>query len=163
MLLIVHFTEKIVIKIEIMSYKGSIRIGIKKDVSYYFPSDAAKSENTPEGVIMYSVLASDGNMTVKFRMNPVSNFAVYWSIGGLVLANINVGNNTEGEHAQTTYFISNVTKEQLGNYTVRVINWAITSEPNEVTFNVILKLPGKKSKAIFLCPYNLIFVMFPYV
>ena len=94
---------------------------------------------------VYSVLASDANMTVKFRINPVSNYAVYWSISGLVLPNINVGNNVQGEHVQTTYFISNVTKEQLGNYTLRVINWAITSEPNEVTFNVILKLPGKKS------------------
>ena len=103
---------------------------------------------------VYSVLESNVNLTVKFRMNPVSNYAIHWWMGGSELPNTNVGYAVKKEYVETTYFISNMTQEQLGNYTVHVINWAITGEHNKVTFNVILKLPGKKSKAVFLSPYS---------
>ena len=109
-------------------------------------SDAAKSENTPEDMTVYTSLESPINLTVKFCLNPVDNYDVYWSMGGLELQDANVRNTAKEEHIQTTYFISNVTNKHLGKYRVQVINWAIDSEHNDVIFNVTLKLRGKDSK-----------------
>ena len=92
---------------------------------------------------VYTALGSDAVLTVKFQMNPVSNFTVYWSLGGEGIKNSNVKDTVNEEHVETTYFIRKVTNQHLGNYTVHVTNWAIASEHNEVTFNVILKLRGK--------------------
>ena len=91
-------------------------------------------------------MESDAILTVKFHMNPVSNFTVYWSMGGLWLQNTHVKNTVTEEHIETTYFIRKVTNQHLGNYTVHVINCAIASEHNEAAFNVILKLKDKKGK-----------------
>ena len=114
-------------------------------ISFVFPvSDSAKLKNKPKDMTVYTSLESAVNLTVKFCMNPVSHYDIYWSKGGFVLQDTNVRNTEEGEHIQTTYCISNVTKIHLGNYTVQVINWAIESEPKEVKFNVTLKLRGKE-------------------
>ena len=115
-------------------------------------SDVAKSENRPEDMTVYVDLESTAILNAKFRMNPVSNYTVYWFMGNSELQDTNIINTAKGEHVQTTYAITNVTKEQLGNYTAHVINQAITTEHNEVTLNVLLALRGKKSKAVsFLC------------
>ena len=113
------------------------------NISLFSFSDSAKSDNKPEDMTVYTVLESAVNLTVKFCMNPVSNYDIYWTKGGLVLQDTNVRNTEKEKHIQTTYFISNVTDNQLGNYRVQVINWAIKNEPNEVIFNVTLKLRGK--------------------
>ena len=95
----------------------------------------------------YAELESPVVLAVEFHMNPVNNYTVYWSMGGLQLEHGDVRNNVKGKQVETTYFIANVTKGQVGNYSVRVINLAIASGHNEVTFIVILKLRGKKSNA----------------
>ena len=95
---------------------------------------------------MYTVLESAVTLLVKFHMNPVSNYTVYWSKEDLTPQDINIRDVTDGEYIQTTYFIRKVTTKHLGNYTVQVINWAIESEHKEATFNVILKLKGEKGK-----------------
>ena len=97
---------------------------------------------------VFSALGSDAILTVKFHINPVSNFTVFWSIGGIGVKNSNVKDTVNEGHIETTYFIRKVTNKQLGNYTVQVINWAIASEHNEVTFNVILEFRGTKRKVI---------------
>ena len=94
-------------------------------------------------MIVYTSLGSAVNLTVKFHIHPVNNYDVYWSLGGSVLQN-NVRDRVIMEHVKTTYFISNVTDEQLGSYGVRVINWACGNESNEVTFKVILKSRGEE-------------------
>ena len=114
----------------------------KTSLIYHLISDKAKSENTPEEKTIYAILESTANLAVKFRMNPVSNCTVHWSMGDSVLQDTNIRNTVKGEHVQTTYSISNVTQEYLGKYTVRVINWAITGGNNEATFNIILALTG---------------------
>ena len=111
-------------------------------------SDAAKSENSAEDMVVYTVLESAANVTVKFHMNPVSNFTVHWSMGSSVLHDSNIKHTVTGNHVQTTYFISYVTNTQLGNYIVRVINFAIKNKPNEAIFKVKLKQRGKE---ICLC------------
>ena len=112
-------------------------------------SDAAKLENTAEDNTVYTCLECAVNLTVKFHINPVNSYRSCWSMGSSNdLQDSNVNNTVKGNHVKTTYFIPNVTKKQLGNYTVRVINSAITSEHNEAIFNVLLKLKGKKSKAM---------------
>ena len=83
-------------------------------------------------------------------MNPVSNYTVSWSKGDSEGQDSDISNSEKGEHVQTTYSILNVTKSQLGNYTVRVINQAIKSEPNEATFTVVLELGGKNNKVIYV-------------
>ena len=109
-------------------------------------SDPAKSNNTHD-LIVYSALESAVVLTVKFHMNPVNNYTAFWSMDGLELEHANVRDKVKGQQVQTTYFISDLTEEQLGNYTVQVINWDITSKQKEATFNVILKLSGKSSSA----------------
>ena len=104
-------------------------------------SDAAKVENTKD-LIVHAALGSDAILTVKFQMNPVSNYTIHWSMDELMLPNTNVKNTYNGEHVQTSYIISGVTKEHLGNYTVQIINWAIATEDNEVSFNLELKMGG---------------------
>ena len=100
---------------------------------------------------VYTALYSAANLSVKFHMNPVSNYTVHWSMGSSISLNdSNVNNTVRGNNVKTTYFISNVTKKHLGNYTVGVINSAITSEHNESIFEVTLKLLGKKSN-VMLC------------
>ena len=111
-----------------------------------FISDTAKSDNTAEDMIVYTSLKTATNLSVKFHMNPVSNYTVLWSFGSSdLLQNTNVRDTVEGHQVKTNYFISNVTKKELGSYIVRVINKAITSE-KEVTFYVMLKLRGEKTK-----------------
>ena len=146
---------------EIRCYKSSVRITIKEHIcSDIFSSDAAKSENKREDMTVYSVLESNASLTVKFRINPVSNYSVYWSMDGPVLQDTHVVDIVKEEYVQTTCYILNVTQDQLGNYNVRVINWAISGEQNIVTFNVKLKLPGKKINTLFLYSYN---QMLPYL
>ena len=100
---------------------------------------------------VYTALESAAYLTVKFNMNPVSNYTVHWSMGSSdSLQNINVMDAVIGNQVKSTYFVSNVTKKELGNYTVRVINSAIASEYREVAFYVMLKLEGKKSKDFML-------------
>ena len=112
-------------------------------------SDAAKSANTAEDMTVYTSLESAANLTMKFHMNPVSNYTVDWSMDSSnTFQDINVRNTVKDNQVKTTYFVSNVTKNQLGNYTVRVINSAIASEHNEAIFSVILKLKGKKSNNV---------------
>ena len=110
-------------------------------------TDIAKSENTND-LTVYTSLESTAMLTVKFEMNPVNNYSVQWSMGDLLLQNIHVKDIIDGEQIQASCVISDVTNKQLGNYTVKVINWAIENEENEVTFNVILKLENKKSKSM---------------
>ena len=109
----------------------------------WFISDAAKLEN-PQDLTVYTALESAAILTVKFHMNPVTNYTVYWYKGGSSLDDTNIRDKVKGKHIQTSYFVTYVKNKHLGNYTVQVINWAIASEHNEVTFNVILKLRGKK-------------------
>ena len=111
-----------------------------------FISDPAKSNN-PHDLTVYSALKSAVVLTVKFHMNPVNNYTAFWSINGLELDHANVRDIVKGQQVQTTYFIPDLTEEQLGNYTVQVINWDIASKQNEATFNVILKWSGKSSSA----------------
>ena len=93
-----------------------------------------------------AVLEASADLIVKFRINPVSNYKVSWFIGDSEVQDTDISNTETGEHVQTTYSISNVTKPQLGNYTVRVINQAIIGEPNEATFIVVLQLRGERNK-----------------
>ena len=95
---------------------------------------------------MYTDLGSAANLTVKFQMNPVSKYTVSWFMGDSVLKYTNVRNPGGSVHVQIAYFVSYVTKKRLGNYTVEVINLAI-SEHNKVTFHMMLKLRGKKGYA----------------
>ena len=114
-------------------------------------SDTAKSQNTAEDMTVYTALYSAANLSVKFHMNPVSNYTVHWSMDSSnSLKNSNVNNAVKGNNVKTTFFISNVTKKHLGNYTVRVINSAIASKHNEAIFGVTLKLLGEKSY-VMLC------------
>ena len=99
---------------------------------------------------VYATLESPINVTVTFHINPTSNYTVHWSNGNLTLHNTKVINTEIGEYVQTTCFISEVTKEQLGNYTVKVINQVITGEHSQVTFNVILELRGEKFGSIYV-------------
>ena len=105
--------------------------------------DAAKSNNTPEDMIVYSVLGSPTNLTVKFHMNPVDNYTVDWSMDGSEIQDTSVTDIVTQEHVQTTYFITNVTNKHLGNYTCRVINREIKNNQKGSIFNVRLKLRGK--------------------
>ena len=125
--------------------------------NHFLNSDAAKFVSTPEDMIVYAAPEDSVNLIVEFRINPVSNYKVAWFMGGTQMQDTDVSNTAKGEHAQTTYSISNVTKLQLGSYTVRVINRAIKDQPNEATFIVVLKLKGENNKAIhiLLCPTNL--------
>ena len=88
------------------------------------------------------------DLTVKFHINPVSSYTLFWSRSDLVLDYTKIRNIATDEHVQSTYFISSVTKEQLGTYNIQVINWAIRGKPNAVTSHVILALTGENSKAI---------------
>ena len=119
-----------------------------------FISDAAKLENTHKDLTAYTDLESTANLTVKFRVNPVINSTVYWIIGDSVLQDINIQNTLKDEQIQATYFISHVTDEKLGKYTVQVINWAM-GKHNKVTFPVVLKLRGKRNEDPLISPCSL--------
>ena len=109
-------------------------------------SDAARSENRPEDNTVYTGLGSAANMTLKFRINPVTNYTVHWSMGD---SGLEVRNAVKGEHVQSTYFVSHVTNKTLGNYTIQVTNWPMR-EHNIVTFYMVLKLRGKVNELV-LC------------
>ena len=94
----------------------------------------------------YAALEAPTNLTVKFRINPTSNYNVSWSMGDIEVKVNDITNIVEGEHVRTIYSILNVTKSQLGNYTVQVINKVIPGESNEAKFNVVLALRGKNNK-----------------
>ena len=111
-----------------------------------FISDAAKSKNTAEDMIIYTALESAAYLTVKFHMNPVSNYIVHWCMENSKIQNTIVRDTVKDNQVTTTYFIPHVTKKELGNYTVRIINSAITNQCREVVFYVMLKLRGKKNR-----------------
>ena len=104
---------------------------------------------------VYTALNSAANLTMKFHINPVSNYKVHWYMGSSVLQDTNVKDTVKDNHVQTTYFISDVTNKQLGNYTVHVTNTAIESEPNKVIFNVLLKKIGNKIMGYIIFPHFL--------
>ena len=110
---------------------------------------------------VFADLESTAILNVKFRMNPVSNYTVFWSMGDSVLQDTNIRNAVKDELVQTICSISNVTKEQLGSYTVLVINQAITSEHNEATFNVTLASRGEKLKTASLSPCSYFLQVIP--
>ena len=107
--------------------------------------DAAKLESTLQEMTVYTTLNDSTDMTVKFRINPVSNHKVSWFMGTLEVPNTNISSTEKGEHVQTTYSILDVTEEHLGSYTIRVINQAIIGEPNEAAFTVFLALKGENN------------------
>ena len=106
-------------------------------------SDAAKLESTHEDMTVYAALEAPTNLTVKFRINPINNYTVSWSMGETKVKDDDIINTRKGEHVQTTYSILYVTKPQLGKYTVQVINKVIPSEFNQDKFIVVLALSGK--------------------
>ena len=97
---------------------------------------------------VYAALESSANLTVEFRMNPVNNYKVTWSMGNSELQDTYVRDTVKEEFVQTTYSISDINKQQLGNYNVRVINRAIKGEPNEARFTVVLELRGESNKTM---------------
>ena len=99
---------------------------------------------------VYAALEASADLTVKFHMNPASNYKVSWSKGDSEVQDSGISNSEKGVHVQTTYSIQNVTKSQLGNYTVQVINQAIKSEPNKATFIVILELGGENNEVMYV-------------
>ena len=113
-------------------------------------SDAAKLESTEEDLTVYAALDSSADLTVKFHINPVSDYKISWSIGDTVVQDSVVKNTVKEKHVETTYSILGVNESQLGNYTVQVINQAIRKEPNEATFTVVLELRGENIKAIYV-------------
>ena len=98
--------------------------------------------------MVYAALESSVDLSVKFHMNPVSNYKISWFMGESEVQDTYISNTENGGHVQTTYSIFNMTKPQLGNYTVRVINQAIMGEPNDATFIVVLQLRGERNKVI---------------
>ena len=112
-------------------------------------SDAAKLESTLKDMTVYAALEASADLTVKFRMNPVSNYTVSWFMADSAVQDTDITNAVKGEHIQTTYSILNVTKSELGNYTVQVINHVIMGEPNEAKFFVTLELRGENNKAMY--------------
>ena len=95
---------------------------------------------------VYAALGSIANLTVRFRINPVNNYNISWSMGDSVVQYGDISSTEKGEYIQTTYSISQVTKPHLGNYTVQVINQAIVGEPNKATFTLLLELRGENNK-----------------
>ena len=94
---------------------------------------------------MYATLHDSIDMTVKFHINPVTNYKVSWFMGDLEVLDTNISNTEKGKHVQTTYSILDVTKQQLGSYTIKVMNQAITGELSEATFTVALALKGENN------------------
>ena len=121
----------------------------KRKISFVvlFP-DAAKSENAPEDMTVYTSLGSTANLSVKFRINPAINCSIIWSMGDSVIHGTDVTHTVKEDHVQATHIITVVRNKNLGNYTVRVINMAM-HEHNEVTFAIRLKLRGKRCYAVF--------------
>ena len=113
-------------------------------------SDAAKLESKLEELTVYAALHSSAALTVKFHINPVSDYKIYWSIGDTEVQHSVISNTENGRHVETTYSILDVTESQLGNYTVQVINQAIKREPNNATFTVVLELRGQNIKVIYV-------------
>ena len=95
---------------------------------------------------VFADLEDTAILTVKFHMNPVNDYKVTWSMGDSEIQHTDVSNTVTGNHVQSTYSISDVTKQHLGNYTVQVINQAIRSKHNEAKFIVELKLKGERSR-----------------
>ena len=98
---------------------------------------------------VYTALESPINLTVKFHINPVSNYTVSWSNGNLTISDTKINTIANVEQIQTTYSISEVTKDHLGNYAVKATNKAIIGENNQVTFNLALELRGEKYDSIY--------------
>ena len=94
---------------------------------------------------MYAALEASADLAVKFRINPFSNYTVSWSMGNLEVQNTDISNTEKEDYVQTTYSISNVTKPQLGSYSVLIVNQAIIGQPNEATFTVVLELKGENN------------------
>ena len=111
--------------------------------------DIAKSKETPEAITVYAALESPINLTVKFHINPVSNYTVYWFNGNSTILDTKVKTIVNEEQVQTTYSISEVTKDHLGNNTLQAINQAILDENNQVIFNLVLKLRGETYDSIY--------------
>ena len=111
--------------------------------------DIAKSKETPEAMTVYATLESPINLTVKFHINPVSNHTVYWFYGNSTILDTKAKIIVNEEQVQTTYSISEVTKDQLGNYTVQAINQAIMDKNNQVIFNLVLELRGETYDSIY--------------
>ena len=101
---------------------------------------------------VYTTLESAALLTVSFHINPVTNYTVNWYKEDLAPQHIRISDSVDEEHIETTCFIRKVTHKHLGNYTVQVINWAISSDQNEITFNITLKLEGRKSKIVSFYP-----------
>ena len=94
---------------------------------------------------MYAALEASADLTMNFRINPFSNYTVSWSMGNLEVQNTDISNTEKEDYVQTTYSISNVTKQQLGSYSVLIVNQAIIGHPNEATFTVVLELKGENN------------------
>ena len=120
----------------------------------FFISDAAKLESTLEDMTVHAALGTAANLTVKFCINPISNYNISWSMGDIQFKDDDITNAEEGEHVQTTYSILNVTKSLYGNYTVQVINEVIPSESNEALFFMVLALTGKDNYKQFMLPLS---------
>ena len=113
--------------------------------TFFLILDPAKLESTPEDMTVYAALEASADLTVNFRINPFSNYTVSWSMGNLEVNNTDISNTEKEEYVQTTYSISNVTKPQLGSYSVLIVNRAIIGHPNEATFTVVLALKGENN------------------
>ena len=109
---------------------------------------------------MYAALGSIANLTVKFHINPFNNYNISWSIGDSEFPDGNISHKEKEQYIQTTYSISKVTKQHLGNYTVQVINHAIMGEPNEAIFTVVLKWRGKNTKPCKFRPLHHVLAYF---
>ena len=83
------------------------------NLSHVVIADIAKSEKAPEDMTVYAALESPINLTVTFHINPVSNYTVHWFNGSSTLDDTKIINTVKEEHVQTTYSISEMTKEQL--------------------------------------------------
>ena len=123
-----------------------------------FITDAAKLENTLAEMTVYADLEDTAILSVKFHMNPVNDYKVTWSMGDSKIQDHDVSNTVTGKHVQSTYSISDVTKQQLGNYTVQVINQAIRSKHDEAKFIVVLKLKGERNRTMKFVILQHIFV-----
>ena len=115
--------------------------------------DTAKLESTLEDMTVYAALGSIANLTVKFHINPLKSYNIYWSMKDTDIQDAGISSTEKKEYIQTTYSISEVTKLHLGNYTVQVINQAIIGELNEARFTVVLKLTGENNNP---CKFRLL-------
>ena len=103
---------------------------------------------------VYAALGSNANLTVRFHLNPFNNYNISWSVGDSVIQYGDISSTEKGHYIQTTYSISEVTKQHLENYTVQVINHAIMGEPNAAIFTVVLKLRGENTNPCIFRPLH---------